>query len=849
MPNRVKNQRHLADYLEQLTAALEPLADHESVSETVSRLLHRWTDLFIHQEGDEENLKGLPELLLQLGAHLFYTDISDHSTVTLLPPLSTPVGHNEGEPLDVVNSSSYFFNAFMVPYLEKQAHAKALMHIAGAKSAYDIYNWFFTAKSIKKSALLTQMENNLNTGWLVGEKLSLEQGQETFLSHILKIGNSKRTIHANTKSYKTYLKLLSRYTITEDKLNQFFSLADFNMNTVTLPTKQAVLSDNEKHTLKMFTRGLINHGQWSWLRCMLDLGAPIESIANELRNSTSNAVATPEKQYYMSLIQKIKSLTDLSHDPVIAQNIKEPAKKYAIRSLRVNGYFGASHSSPYYDDLFQALFQCSLRDIDSLKRLSTTEMILSLFFALANEATHPSRKALRIYYREQLETKLTLPPIIIAIYCASQIRSQKRFFGLTQATFERLLLSESTTPFDFIHLLFVTLSEEDRHYHQEPINQLKDRLIDAIQALSPATQSKLMTMIDENRDCLALALLKTRKRTDATKNTTHYSSLLAKLKQLSASDYRDYDSSDDEAEWQAEPLAINPAQATIVDEYLTESNHAVKAAWLYSLLLDNRLETAQMLIQAAKINLNRDNINWIQLNVHGVNINCEPGNIATKVWTDTTLDEARKIELTTFLVENGFDVHYLFCTIAVLKKLDLPSEALEKHITSLCNAGIVESNFYKTPSTFNDYSFSIASLDLNTDQPRPITLLLCQRRSSSYYYLQNSQVILVHFMQAISPEQIRGVNHYLNRAHRDTVEWIQEKITTLINDSEEAIERFKTLKANKTPCALFPVLKHGRATPYAPSLYTLFKQKVLPKPVPSALLEKEAAEKMRIASK
>lgn len=170
----------------------------------------------------------------------------------------------------------------------------------------------------------------------------------------------------------------------------------------------------------------------------------------------------------------------------------------------------------------------------------------------------------------------------------------------------------------------------------------------------------------------------------------------------------------------------------------------------------------------------------------------------------------------------------------------------------LCKAGILEAHFYKSSKArlYTTHNHPLAEMMLNyrSEQPRPVTALL--HHHAMNHQFNDINLLLLHFMTSITHEQALGLTHCLRIFDQTQLAETQKQMCDLINSSPEAIERFKALKANKTPCALFLILKEAKYKPmHLPTAYTVFKQKHLPKAVPAALLEKEATEKMRIASK
>lgn len=838
MPPKVKNTRHLVDYLEQITHVLYPLQDHEPVSEVVSQLLHGWTDLFIHQETDEEHLRGLPELLLQLGAHLFYTDKHRRSTITLLPPLNQGLDdpdHTGDQALQVMHSSCYFFNAFFIPYFQKHFHAEVFCKISGEENPYIIYQRYFAAKSMDKSSLIKNMNFLMDTPWLIGEKLALESGNETFLSHILKIGSSSKTINPKANSYKSYINQLTDYAITESKLNQLFTLTNStHIETGAINTPQAVLTKDDIHALRTFVHQQIEQTEsMPTLRFIFNFREP-SIAANCLLGLISKAVHEAHNSLDSQSTNPIQQITKLTSGECPPENIIN------LCAINLANYFlYGGTNQPYSDELFQAVFQCSLKDTESLHRLSPFNIACLLTTVILDPATHPTRTAVRRYYYHQLENNHNLAPIFTAIYCFSKTKSRYRFFGLKQATFERLLLSTTTSPINFIHDLFTAMI--DLRLEQR-IKKFKKNLVNAILALSPDAKSRLRKMINKNETCLALELLKTRQHTDETTHTLHYTTLISALFPPRASDYRDYDSSDDEAD---DPLdddtTINQEKSLALDaSNIFPRNSKAFAAYLYNLLLNKQYAEAQTSIRIKQFDVNQS-FNWIQENIQGVAFNNGSGSILLKFWLSLNDDQSsEKIFLTQFLIENGLSIFTLLKTLKILQEMKRDASNLEQFIYGAWKTGVLEQYFHKIPLAHLQHCLyhdpiNLPLSPLFSSGPRPITALLQIKQ-----YMDQPNVIKAiaqDFLQPITPEQQRGLSHALHGLL--FLDSLTAKLIEIVSQSEECIKHLIKTKAQKQICALMVMSKHGRSNPYAPTAYTLFKRKHLPKPVPEELLVAE----------
>ncbi len=897
LPPHTEDERHLVHYLEQMIIALEPLKDNDPVDEVASKLLFEWTDLFTYQANDDQNLAGLPALMLAMGAHLFHHEVTGHkntlpigrSTITKLPKLPSAsvdaANPKEGTPLQTMNTS-YFFRAFLIPYFDQNEDVRFFKECAETDNPREIYH-YLTGDNPNLKKLIKNLKRHKanNNPLMIVERLAHRSRKETLLSHVLKLADKDSAgtiILTKTGAYKNIfdpyivLSSASAYYITRQSLEQLMNDYDASPVKRSMPYQptrlngRPELTDEENALFLDYMTTLIENNARDKLDYLLALGAPTTALSQALRKATAAALVATEPDTRTQRIETIKEMISLGAG-ISINTIKEVADH-----LR-------QPSNPYPDDIFQALFSCSLLDITSLKslrKMSDTATTLLLTSALFNDKTaqpHPTKRALQAYYRKHLETTPNITPFLAAIYCASQTKSHARFFGLTQATFERLLLTEMNEPLKFIPVFFKAIN--DYLTDIQTITDFKDALVTAISALSPETKLKLQTMMGTKKFCLATLLLGTRQHKGTQKKTTHLKELKKRLI-LSSFDYETYDSSDEEAiEAPEDDFEPSHEQTTAIRIFKDLTPVIRKPIEFYLHLLNDRLGLASAIVRQSLFNVNEP-VEWIQRNINGVTLNNGSGTVLLKLWSDAhppvPTTQENKIKLTYFLVKHGLSLFSLLEAYQALKVIDeSAAKTLWELIETLQKTNLLEQHFYKTPdenvaracardSLLAEHKNYLSRL-LTGEQSSPIMALLFAhlsfngRTNPVMWSPFNENNIKQHFMQHLTKEQKLGLAHLLkilgNLPGTQLLN-LQNMLISHIEDLPDLIDHFKALKDSKTSCALFMILKyqptdwrptfHENKTipisPYNASPYTLFKQKQWPKPVPEALRKKEEKE-------
>jgi hypothetical protein len=869
LPPEVPGERHLAHYLEQIIVALEPLADHAPVDEIASQLLFKWTDLFTYEKNDDKNLQGLPELMLAMGAHLFHTETQTVkskpitiSTITKLPKWPSTENDDdkaEGTPLTEIGKNPYFFRMFLVPYLNQHENARVFKLLAETENPEAIYTEYLTGNKRDKEKLVQNFKKAIdeNNPHLISERLAFTSGRQTLLSHVLQIGGSSNTIK-HTSHFDTYCRLNEHYKITEKNLAQLMSNETRLANTPGLaqPTvDRRALTDSEHHLLSQCMAKHLKEKNWGQIEYLINIGAPTTALTHQLKNTTEEVLFRAKESERREAIETIKKMIALGADAFTTMHL-------VVSKL-------TQQSTDCLSDVIQALFSINPYELNHLSNTEDKIKNPLLIALLLSNATHPSRKNLRVFYRQQIETVTQTKPLLATLYCAAQTKTHRRFFGLTQATFEGVFLTETNEPLSFIPPLFEAMNSFFRYIS---VTDFKNTLVKAILALSPDAKLKLRTMIDDKKTCLAVVLLKTRQHKGTQKNTAHFNELMEKLTPTS-SDYLNYDSSDDEAE-KAEACfepTDNQEEAIRIFKNLTPALQ--KPVEFYLHLLNKRFDLASAIVRSGHFDVN-ETVNWIQQNISGVSLNYAAGNIALKLWSDTrppittTLEE--KITLTQFLIEHGLSI---FSLLDALKGLEVTGtddsqKQLKRFIEEAHQNGTLDAYFHKIPashltSVFSNYQQQAELRTLpQCNDPSPITSLILYQLPNKWSLPEiSADALKKHFMQALSEAQKLGLTHLLKAlaGKRDSaLPLIQKKIASCISSSSELITEFKKLKENKTTCALFMILKYQpthyiplfhedrikNISPYSASHYTLFKQTHFPKPVPAEVQARDKANKV-----
>lgn len=848
LPPQLEGERHLARYLEKIIVALEPLADNDPVDEVASKLLFEWTDLFTYQEHDDQNLRGLPELMLAMGAHLFHTEWEEKflpikgiyrkgtSTITRLPKWSLSktknVNDEQGIPLLDWGSTPYFFRAFLIPYFNQYEDVRAFKAFAETENPIEIYTKYLTGNSDErdKEKLMKNLKQHQEkmSPFFVIEALSDISRKETLLSHIIKIGKTSHLLSEEGKHFLIY-KGSFPYgkRITHESLAEL--MRDYETNQTSRPhphhkqDKRRQGLSNEENTLFSETlTELLEKQAWDKLEYLVDLGAPTQVLTQHLQETTQAALNSTNPEERTAHIATIKRMIALGAN---ADGTLNDFVRY-LGAYKQN--YGAINPLP--DDIFQALYSCSLYDINLLSRTqSDFHISILLIAALLSSATHPTRRALRDHYRQTLESNQS-GGFLAAIYCAAQTKLHARFFGLTQATFERLFLTECDGSFACISELFRAM----RYLFGDStrIAHFKNGLINAIGALSPAAKLKLRNLINTKKTCLAVAILKTRRHHNTQKDTTHFNTLISRLT-LTGRDYLNYDSSDDEAEKAEDSFEPTDDQNTAIHIFKDLTPVLRKPVEFYLHLLNQRLHLASAIVESGHFDVNEP-VNWIQQNINGVTLNYADGSIALKLWADTQApvqtSVEEKIRLTQFLIEHGLSIFSLLDAVQGLKALgeNDTQRALSDFVKDCCETGTLEGHFHKIP--LNNLTKLYGKYERNAphqkelsaliagDRPLPITALLHLCQSS----IITEEAIKKHFMQPLTEAQTLGLMHLLKAVATPAgsrLPSLQHALTEQIGNSPDLVAEFKKIKDSKTTCALFMILK------YQPAYYLPFFQR------------------------
>lgn len=834
--------RSLHGYLSKLQEALEPLAPHEPVDAIASQFLRDHIKLFDHYPDDEATLQGLPQLLLEMGAHPYSTKF-DKSTLSIL------LNENPGIQ---TKSESYFGKHYLIPYLQQSWSVQALC--AGNEIT------FLATYHNDKEELMRQLTSGHTI--FITELLMLSQGKETLLAHLLKIGSHSKTIKTNTDHYKTYINYLIKTPMSQEMLENAAACPDNHIrNTGPLTITHASGIFNDAVTLTELGKKLVRaslvkaaNDNFSSLVFYAHLGAinPAD-LEVDLKYAVEKALENPlfPSQPIKERIQTLLDIGVDTHAAIPAFNV------YLRASYDVWGVYGDYPSNvgvfnPLPVELIHHVFQCSLMDIESLNRLPEKTLVPLLFQAL-HYGEHASRVQLRQHYRQEIIRNPNISPLITTLYCAAVALHRFKFFGLGEAVFRKRMTTEITCSTDFIYTLFKHLGNAGYRYK----SRFKAALSEAIAHLPTQYQNELARLINENKTTLGFEILRTQKHHDKKSQTKTFKAITEQLKTPAVVDV---DSSDDEDEYTLPDKMEMPDEARSLEKLAdVEEIKGNPLHHLYTLLLDGKLAAANTLLRQRPTLINQAE-HWIQykdpMNPRILLNATSMGGLLHKIWLEdeTALSTEEKLKITELLFENG---HSLFGALKIMQKnheitlnymdfaekMNLPR--LMEWLTENLHNGFIESQLHQ------DSKFLLESLKLfcskinyedESTAPLPLFAIAHYSQAGQKDKL-TSAIFKKHLLSALTPEQTVGLsrlinlfklNHYTNYFY-SLQSWLSTAAQSLFKNDPELAGEFEKLKNARKLSAFSMILKQNIAQDrYAQTPYTLFKRTLRPKNIEQA---------------